>query len=219
MAQVTFYWDDGFTQDYTTIKPIFDREGVKAVSCMATESVEKFHKMTWDLIRELYKDGWEIANHCSRHQTLINRSEGEVTEIFEESQAKFAEENIEVESLVYPSLSNDQVSRKVAKRYFRSAREGIQNGFINYKPYDRYRIRSMWIDSALAKHHKGYTPERLERIHTLVQETAKSNGWLTLFGHSCHYGLEEAENLQNLIKYCKDHGLEFVTCKEALDSE
>ncbi len=215
-GQATFFWDDGWTSDYNVIKPIFDQEGVKGVVCITTNHVREFTHMGWEFIKEMYNEGWEVTNHCTRHQTLQGLKKKEVRHIFSESQEEFARREIDVDNLVYPSTKNDQVSRDVASEFFKSAREGTQTREINKKPYDMYRISSLPIDYALIEHWSPSPNKELQKIKKLIKKTAECGHWVTFYGHSVNYGLKDAENLRDLIRYCKEAGLEIVTYKEAL---
>ena len=86
-AAVSYTFDDGIQDQYTLAYPEMKKRGIRATFAIigskvggtikATNSPE-VPAMTWDQIREMYADGFEIASHGYNHKALPNLSEDEL---------------------------------------------------------------------------------------------------------------------------------------------
>lgn len=86
-AAVSYTFDDGIQDQYTLAYPEMKKRGIRATFAIigskvggtikATNSPE-VPAMTWDQIREMYNDGFEIASHGYNHKALPNLSESEL---------------------------------------------------------------------------------------------------------------------------------------------
>src|SRR5690606_16288940 len=59
---VSFCDDDGRAEVMTSIKPIFDAKGIVGSVALPTDDIGTSGRMTWDDIRMLADDGWEILS-------------------------------------------------------------------------------------------------------------------------------------------------------------
>lgn len=86
-AAISYTFDDGIQDQYTLAYPEMKKRGIRATfgiigskvggTIKATNSPD-VPAMTWDQIREMYADGFEIASHGYNHKALPNLSEEEL---------------------------------------------------------------------------------------------------------------------------------------------
>ena len=83
-AAISYTFDDGIQDQYTLAYPEMKKRGIRATFAIIGSKVGGSIKatnsptvpaMTWDQIREMYADGFEIASHGWNHSALPNLSE------------------------------------------------------------------------------------------------------------------------------------------------
>src|SRR5918993_1820484 len=76
---VILMFDRGYDTIYSTAKPILDKFGFKASIFIACDYIETGSGMSWNQVRELYDDGYDIQSHGLKHQRLTEvESESEI---------------------------------------------------------------------------------------------------------------------------------------------
>ncbi|MCI0747772.1 MAG: CehA/McbA family metallohydrolase [Verrucomicrobia subdivision 3 bacterium] len=95
LAVLTF--DDSVASHYSVVRPILKRYGFGA-TFFITEgfsfSTNKQDYMTWEQIRALHEDGFEIGNHTRDHVSVSARTVGQLQEQVEAINARCAEHGI-----------------------------------------------------------------------------------------------------------------------------
>ena len=69
---VMLIFDRGYKSTFTTAKPILDKYGFKATIFVACSSTESPKGMTWDQLRQLQNEGYDIQSHGSEHTKLVD---------------------------------------------------------------------------------------------------------------------------------------------------
>ena len=65
--------DDGFLSFYKNAWPILKEKKIPFILFVSTREVGAFNYMTWEQIRELYKEDFvEIGNHSHTHEYLVD---------------------------------------------------------------------------------------------------------------------------------------------------
>ena len=65
--------DDAFSSFYENAWPILKKKRIPFILFVSTREVGKFNYMSWDQIRELYKEDFvEIGNHSHSHEYLVD---------------------------------------------------------------------------------------------------------------------------------------------------
>ncbi len=121
-AALTF--DDGYLDNYATAAPILKRHNLSACFFVATNFIGSEHVpwwdrelpvrlpwMSWDQVRELQRDGFEIGCHTMNHVDLGVVPDDEATVEITGAKQKLAEElALPVRHFSYPYGGRDQVT-------------------------------------------------------------------------------------------------------------
>ncbi len=67
---VVLTFDDGYEDNYTTLLPLLEERGMKAVVFMVTNDIGRPGYLTWDQLRDMEKRGIELGSHTANHQPL-----------------------------------------------------------------------------------------------------------------------------------------------------
>ena len=78
--------DDGFLSFYKNAWPVLKEKKIPFILFVNTREVGTFNYMTWDQIKELYKEDFvEIGNHSHSHEYLVDEKESLIIEDIEKS--------------------------------------------------------------------------------------------------------------------------------------
>lgn len=69
---VILTFDDGYEDNYTTMLPILEAHGMKAMVYMVTNDIGRPRYLTWNELRDMQTRGIEIGSHTANHQALTN---------------------------------------------------------------------------------------------------------------------------------------------------
>src|ERR1041385_1481407 len=126
---VVLTFDDSVASHYSVVRPLLKRYGFGA-TFFITEGfsfrTNKQDYMTWDQIRELHQDGFEIGNHTRDHLGVSERTLGQLREQIEAINARCAEHGIpRPVSFAYPGNAIVPGALPILKELgFRFARRG-----------------------------------------------------------------------------------------------
>ncbi len=106
---VVLTFDDGVKSHANFVAPLLKKYGFGATFFVteAFEFYQDWHKeryLTWDEIRKLHKDGFEIGNHSSRHRKTIEQTKEEFRDDLVTMERRFAEHGIALpKTFCYPA--------------------------------------------------------------------------------------------------------------------
>lgn len=146
---VTFVFDDGNETDYTVAKDIFAAQGEVACAAVVTNWVNTKNYLSVSQLKELQNAGWEIFSHTESHPNLKTLSEDEIETELSRSKITLEGWGLTVKNLVYPYNKNNDIARKVAEKYYRSARGG--RSMLNSMPLEMYELKSYSIKHNISK--------------------------------------------------------------------
>ena len=127
---VVLTFDDGNKSDYTYVGPLLKRYGFGA-TFFITEGLNflnnKAHYVTWEEVRALHEDGFEIGNHTRHHKNVNTQSKAELLADVIHIDNRCEEYGIPVpETFGYPGDSHGPEAVEVLmKKGVRFARRGI----------------------------------------------------------------------------------------------
>lgn len=85
-------FDDGFESVYQNAMPIMKKYGIKGNVYLPTAYVGKEKFMTWDMVRELSKDGFEMQAHTHNHVDIRGLDEDGLRKEITDSNERFLSE-------------------------------------------------------------------------------------------------------------------------------
>ncbi len=127
---VVLTFDDGNRSDFSYVGPLLKSCGFGA-TFFITEGLgfldNKAHYLTWEEIRSLHEDGFEIGNHTRHHKDVNTQSQEELLADLVHIDERCREHGIPVpETFCYPGYHHGPDSVEVLmERGFRFARRGV----------------------------------------------------------------------------------------------
>ncbi len=213
-AYLTFTFDDGYEEMYTTVLPIFGKYNISGTSYIIVDLVggyfEEQKLMDWNEIKKLKESGFEIGSHTLNHKNLTKLEKEEIIEELKISKEKLEEKGFNVRSLSIPYGSYNNEVKEIAKDYYDNVRASNW-GINSLSDLDRYDLKTVWIVNST----------NFEEMKSLVDETGEDE-WIIFMVHivrdnkSLEY-IISPKDLENLIKYSKDKGIKIKTVSEVLD--
>lgn len=201
---VTFFFDDGATEDYDNVFPIFEAQGEVGAVCIVTDIADAGASTTWTEILEMSAAGWEVVNHSKSHANLTTLTEVQVVADIESSMAAFATHGLTPTVFAYPNNASNHIVRRVVRDYFQGARGG---GYVpNSYALDQFNIKSIVFDDLSS----------ITSYQRLVDRVAITGEWLCFYGHTGGYDATELTNLDTFIDYVQTKNVPIVTPSAAL---
>ena len=199
---VTFVFDDGNETDYTLMKPLFAAQGEVACSAVVTSLIGEVDRLTSAQIVELEDAGWEILSHTKTHANLTELTEAEILTELADSKTELEAMGLTINNLAYPYGAHNETVRRIAREYYRSARD---DSGTNPALLDTYRLSARVADdhTALATY-QGY-----------VDTAELYTRWLIFYLHETNS--DDVTALNTLIDYIQAKGISIVTINQGLD--
>ena len=212
-----FIDDDGAKDFYTKgLKQTFDNNNIKTTLAINTGKVglvEDLTYMSWEELKQLEAEGFEIVSHSHthninfRHDNITNMSVSAIEYELYESYRLLKENGFSnYNLLVYPygywdNLTDRNKVINIAKKYYIC---GVNaGGEINYSP-----INNMYMDRVF------YDGMTYEDMKIKVDKCLNTNGLLLIGTHS--WSGITTDKIDRLIKYIKSNNGEIKTLSQAL---
>jgi peptidoglycan/xylan/chitin deacetylase (PgdA/CDA1 family) len=167
---LTFVFDDGFDTDYLVARDIFAEQGAAACSAIATDLIGRAGFLDRGQIAGLRDAGWEIMGHTASHRNLRSLSPAQVEDELFRSKTVLESMGLTVKNLVYPYNKSSEMVRSVARKYYRSARGGVDT--FNRDVLEQYDLRSV--------SNKKFG---LAKMRARVDKAYAERDWLIIHGH------------------------------------
>jgi len=140
-AVVVFTFDEGYTDLYEYAYPILKERGfvgsvllrvgcIGKTNCSTELGLEDF--MTWEQVRELYLNGWDIMSHSVTHTNLVGLSEEQLIYELAESKSMIYEKGIDVVGFAYPYGSKNDTVIQYTRKYYLYGRSATTTGVFPY---------------------------------------------------------------------------------------
>jgi peptidoglycan/xylan/chitin deacetylase (PgdA/CDA1 family) len=208
---IVLRFDDGFDDDYYTVRPLLASKNVKAtfgiVYNYIGKRIDTVDYMNTDKIFALVGDGHEIASHTTNHDDLTTLAYDALDAQLRDNVAAMKALGFNVSTLIYPYNAHNSQVRTLAKKYFRGALAG--GYYTAVPPLPTYMIPSReFVQGAALSLYQGW-----------VDDAVAKNGVLTILIHSRfgEFDATQRANLASMIDYAKAQGCQFVTASQMFD--
>ncbi|HRY60028.1 MAG TPA: polysaccharide deacetylase family protein [Patescibacteria group bacterium] len=141
---VLLTFDDGYRNFYLNAAPILNKYSQKATTFIISGSVGYPAYMTWDMIRELYKQGYEFGSHSVSHANLKSLKESKLEEELQDSKWEIEKEiGGPVNFMCYPSGFFDSrvINATRTAQYKGAVTTGSGMDVSNKNIFEMYRYR------------------------------------------------------------------------------
>jgi hypothetical protein len=179
---MTIWFDDAYASEYDSAFLIMSQYQFLGAISIPVNSICYHPYMTWEQIKNLQSQGWEITSHGLSHDCrkfLFNDStiQSELTE----SKQILEQHGFYVEQFVLPCdyaqtiffMNNDQLKQAVKQVY--GSMRTVEKKRINPLPVkDPYNLKAMQV----------LHNTRLNEIETAIEMTKRNKGWLILVFHN-----------------------------------
>jgi len=165
----TFILDDGNDTDYVVAKEIFAEQGAVACTAITTDWIGGNNHLTADQIRALRDAGWEIMSHTASHPHLTSLNAAQLEDELSRSKAALENLGVTVRNIVYPYNQNNELVRRITRKYYRSGRGGTYA--MNYADGDPYFLKSFPYKHDLAK------------MKRTIDQAYGDRAWLIVYQH------------------------------------
>ena len=204
-----FIDDDGRIEFLTKLKPIFDKKGIKCNLAIQTSRVGSESKyLTWNDIKELSKEGYEISSHGHEHKKIGNITDDEAHFELKESKRILNEKGYKARAFVYGDGCdyNDTRARELVKKYYECG-IATQHGNSNIYPLDSFCMSRWSITRPLTE------------LKTKVDLCEREKNVTIFMCHAWDSALttEKLTEIEELIDYIKSKNIEIITLEQKLD--
>lgn len=208
-VMVSFEVDDGWPQDLTVLKPIFQRYKIPLTCALITSTLNNVEER----IRLQNEEGWEFASHTHNHLDLTTLSEKEIEYELSHSLSVLKQNGFKVNNITYPQGKSNEVVERIAKKYYKHGcryQEGINYDVINSFRILRYPMGSYYANSS---------HNTLEFYKEKVDEAITNNAWLIFGLHSYadEFDSTQQQYLKDTIEYIQSKGIEIVTISKGYE--
>ena len=133
---VVLTFDDGNVSDLTTVTPILKKHGFSATFYITSGWIGRERRLTWEQVKELDAQGFEIGNHSSSHPNMLHISDKEIHEQIASFDRALKEHGIRrATSFAYPGEHHDRrIVKALTEAGYTNARRGLTP---EYPLYDR----------------------------------------------------------------------------------
>lgn len=174
---VTFSFDDTHADHWNYVRPKLAKYGYGATLYPVNSSFGGSAKYTVTQAQYMQNvHGFDVGSHASTpeaHATgMVGRTEAELRAEFEAIISANRANNLRGDSFAYPNTTSDDLARKIAADYFRSARGGSAVANEVFPPSDPMNLRAVNAGS--------YT---LAQLKQFVDRAKSGHSWVHFFFH------------------------------------
>lgn len=181
-ALVSLTFDDAPRSVYTQAYPLLKKAGVHATIYLSTTTLDMPNYTSWQDIKVLDANGWEIAAHTHTHADLTKLAPADMLGEIEKSQFLLKDRGFDPVSFCAPHGAYGERELVELKKVYSSNRAAWGNGGINpYPKYDAYNLVSLGVTLNTT----------LDDVQKQVKAIKKDGGWLILQFHHIDNGQAE----------------------------
>lgn len=203
--------DDGREEEVTLIAPVLKEYNVPCSCALVTGQMNRISER----LELQNKHGWEFASHTVDHVQLGTITPEEMEYQLRESKRQLEEAGFEANSIVYPVGSANVVTKRLAKKYFKSgyAYDNKNNiGMLDSFTIGRIPLGSNYIGDKSAV-------STLEYYKSKIDEAYVNNGWVIFCLHVYHPDNDATQwqYLREVIEYAQSLNFKFATYSEGYE--
>ncbi|MCL4502161.1 MAG: PKD domain-containing protein [Deltaproteobacteria bacterium] len=203
---VTFSFDDGYSASMSIARPLFKQYNVVATTFPIVYYIGiDSEEVSWDQLRGLLSDGWEIGSHSMTHPNLTSLSSSQLD--YELRQSKSLLEtnlNIKVYSFAIPGGAYNQTVLNAIAKYYHFARNVDYPFDYNHLPPVPFTINC----------YEAYNNTTASQIIQWIETARSNNYWLVLTFHRVNQGNSDPYDeysfgttpLTQVLQYIQSHG-------------
>lgn len=217
-------FDDGFETDYTVAYPLLKKRGISGTSFINGGHIDnqqgKVRRMSWQQVKEISNNGWDIQSHTFSHRRLSELEEDEIESEFKNDDIIFEQNGLErPQHTAYPYGDYDEIVRKIGEEYRKTLRRINPSGSTPYNSWENVDFHNL-----TARNTDIYDGniERLDERKRDIDLAIENKGILIFFSHEMK--MDDAVRYETkigyyeeLIDYALEKGIEFVTMSEMYD--
>lgn len=202
-GMVCFQFDDGYLEQYTLAKPVFDTLGAVGNIAMPSSYIGAGGRLTAAQLQSFIAAGWEIVSHSKTHTDPAGQTENDLRAEFADSKVALEALGATVKHYAWPYGAPQGEYRQICAEYYESAAD---SGLWDRTSINLFALGHETIDSpAGLATYKGYV------------DTAYNNNRLLIFiMHDVDSS--DANTLSELIQYVQGKGMPIVTRSQAFDN-
>lgn len=221
-ARVSFIADDGYTEDYTILKPIFQSKGVVCSSAIVSGWVDSDPMyMSKAQIIELQSLNWEIMSHTVDHLDLRNITEAQKEAQLYNSKKSLESMGFRVSNVVYPYGGSNKTIKRISRKYYRSGYLFYETGKVNSPPYNTYNLHRMSLGASFDPINATFpvTTTFADYYKPMVDMAVAQNSWLiiTLHPGATAFDATQQGHLSDTIDYIKSLSVPIQTPSAVLN--
>ena len=218
---VTIVSDDGNIEDFTRLKSLFDRKGIKATFAVRVDGQENnaSNMMSYSQLKQLQDEGHEIASHTYNHTKLTTVSKEVIEYQLKKSKELLEAHEIVCDGIYYPNgVYNDDVLEAARKYYnYGGATWTNKNGVdlkTNYSPIDLY----CFTRTSYGNMENSFNGDKAIAD---FESSLSSNSWFVICIHGAEFkdnehGNASLQGLEKFIDYVLSKNVEIMPTREAL---
>ncbi|MDB5163486.1 MAG: hypothetical protein JWS12_103 [Candidatus Saccharibacteria bacterium] len=208
--------DDGWTNQYTNAKPVFDKYGIKATYFIISGSLtDQPDYMSAAQVQTLHNDGNEIGSHTITHPDLTTMTQAQITNEMSQSQTTLQSTvGVPVTDFAYPFGAYNAATLATGKQYYHSQRS-VNAGYNTKDNWDITQLKIHEVDSNISQ----------AEVKGWIDGAIAQKSWLILVYHEIAttptdptdalYTTQPAD-LDAEMAYLKNSGVPVVTVAQAL---
>ena len=213
---VSFIDDDGKTEVYTVLSPLYKSLNIPFASAIVPDRVGTTEYMTLTQIKELAADtyNFETMNHTFSHQNLGNLTAPEIHDQVQKAKRWLRDNGFLDDGFVLPYGSDNALVRKIVAQYYNSCYD-FSNNSTEFLTFSN-------IQNALIKRTDfGISATRLADHKAIIDNISASGGWVVITTHvlnSGYWDANSAADLTELINYIRSKNCKIVTPRDGFQA-
>lgn len=215
---MTIRLDDGIDDLYTSWKPFFDAQGIKASAVVLTSLIGTSGFCTYPQLLEMQSEGYEIGDHGYDTADLGDGTPAQADTAMITSKADLVAHGINVLNFTPQAYGQDTMFvRLAASKYFNSCHAGFS---MSYPEGNNSPVIDIWDMKAMRGDISGTflltTPEGITAIKAQLTLGSANVLWAILYVHG--WAQDKEDGMLEVINFAKGLGYTFVTIQQGLDN-